>query len=216
VWPLFVGVGALAITWGWGGPVFGGLEPLWVVMVGFFAIGILVLWSGIPASESLPHAGALAFGSLYLGVPWIALTFLKHAGPAWVLLLLATVWLCDSAAYYSGRAFGRRKLAPLVSPNKTWEGAIGGTFAALFGGLGWSLWQFGTIDPALLAWVLVAAIAGQLGDLFESKLKRGAQVKDSGNLLPGHGGVLDRIDALLFAAPVLAIAVTFFPSVSGT
>jgi len=208
---LLLAVTALAIVLV---PVSSGLAGLqgWtfaLVVVGLLACGGLGLTGKVLAGDVLPYVGALAFGSLYLGVPWASMGVLKSHGAPWVFLLLASVWLSDSGAYYTGRAFGRRKLAPTVSPNKTWEGSIGGAIAALVGAVGWSFWQYGTIEPLLLGWVLVVAIAGQIGDLFESKLKRGAGVKDSGNLLPGHGGMLDRIDGILFAAPLMALALEY-------
>jgi phosphatidate cytidylyltransferase len=140
---------------------------------------------------------------LYLGLPLGALVVI-HAerGPGAVFLLMLTVIVSDTAQYYTGRAFGRRRLAPAISPGKTVEGAIGGFVfgtAMLLIGAEWWL-------PETPIWLrVVAGIAvvtlGITGDLFESMLKRSAGVKDSSALIPGHGGVLDRIDALLFAAP---------------
>ena len=118
-------------------------------------------------------------------------------------LLIATVVVSDSAQYYTGRAFGRRRLAPAISPSKTVEGALGGL---LFGTLAMTLggyWVFRGVNLWLLVGTSVAVVAlGMAGDLFESLLKRSAGVKDSSDLIPGHGGVLDRIDSWLFAAPV--------------
>jgi phosphatidate cytidylyltransferase len=116
---------------------------------------------------------------------------------------MATIVISDSAQYYTGRALGRHKLAPSISPNKTVEGAIGGmvfgTAAMTLGGL----WVFRGVSPLLLILSsLAVVVVGMVGDLFESLLKRSAGVKDSSSLIPGHGGVLDRIDSWLFAAPV--------------
>jgi phosphatidate cytidylyltransferase len=147
-------------------------------------------------------SGALAM--LYLGLPLGALVAVHQiGGRGAVLLLVATVALSDTAQYYSGRTFGRRPLAPQLSPKKTIEGAIGGFVAApIFLFVAGPLLVL-TTRPILLAAVGVAVvIAGIAGDLFESMLKRAADVKDSSALIPGHGGVLDRIDALLFATPV--------------
>lgn len=147
-------------------------------------------------------AGALAL--VYLGIPLGALVGVHlYGGRGAVLLLVFTIVVSDSAQYYAGRTFGRRKLAPALSPKKTIEGAIGGFLAApvflYFMGPEWiPLATAPTIAPLGLA--LVAA--GIAGDLFESMLKRAAAMKDSSTLIPGHGGVLDRIDALLFATPI--------------
>ncbi|MCH8299664.1 MAG: phosphatidate cytidylyltransferase [Candidatus Marinimicrobia bacterium] len=130
-----------------------------------------------------------------------------------IVALLAGVWLCDTAAYYIGKAIGKHKLLPRVSPNKTWEGSAAGFIASLtaisslkyYGFLGDS---FTTVDIALLS--LFTGVGGQLGDLFESLIKRDAGVKDSGFLLPGHGGFLDRFDALIFAAPLTYIYFIYF------
>jgi phosphatidate cytidylyltransferase len=151
-----------------------------------------------------------------LSAGWIALDRLLHRGVPWLVSVLAVVWVADIAAYFSGRALGRHKLAPRVSPGKTWEGVYGAlvlvTVAALVvHGLwpGARVWSNDLLSnlawPIALAslWVLVALSI--VGDLFESLLKRQAQVKDSGRLLPGHGGVLDRIDATLPALPAAVL-----------
>ena len=182
-----------------------------------------------PLSRALPDAAVTL-----MALPYIAFTLglllvmrVPWNGALYVLYLMLLVWCGDIAAYYVGRAIGKHKLAPRVSPGKTWEGAIASVLAAAV--VGWLLFRF--LEPithllrssALLAqpshtytpvplrpaplWLVVlfaiaVNIAAQMGDLVESALKRGAGVKDSGTLLPGHGGVLDRIDALLFALPV--------------
>lgn len=143
-------------------------------------------------------------GVLWLGLPLALLAVIREQySPAVLVILFALIVISDSAQYFSGRAFGRHKLAPVISPKKTVEGAIGGLVASMLVApwLG-SLWL-----AAVPAWQMallggVIAIAGMAGDLFESWLKRRAGVKDSGNLIPGHGGILDRIDAWLFAAPL--------------
>ena len=133
-----------------------------------------------------------------------------------MVFLLCVVWAGDIAALYVGRAWGKRKLAPTLSPNKTWEGAVGSVAGSLLvtGALFWlatflAQWNFVKLsfaDEVWWYWLVMAVlvnVAAQVGDLAESALKRSAGVKDSGTLLPGHGGMLDRIDALLLAAPVL-------------
>jgi phosphatidate cytidylyltransferase len=125
------------------------------------------------------------------------------SGPRATLLLIATIVVSDTAQYYSGRAFGRRPLAPAISPHKTVEGAIGGVICgALFMAIAIAFVFPATPIPIRILLGVVIVFLGIAGDLFESRLKRLAQVKDSSALIPGHGGVLDRIDALLFAIPV--------------
>jgi phosphatidate cytidylyltransferase len=150
-----------------------------------------------------------AIGALVIAATWMALVAL-HARSPWTLLAaMGVVFVADTAAYFAGRRFGRRKLAPQVSPGKTWEGVAGAAVAvALYAILCATI--AGSTDAADLALAVVGALVlaafAIVGDLFESWLKRGAGVKDSGTLLPGHGGVLDRIDALLAAMPPAAVA----------
>ena len=174
-----------------------------------------------------PAAAASAFAFAYIALPLAMLVQLRQqwAGAFLILYLLLVVWSGDIFAYFVGKAIGRHLMAPRISPKKTWEGAIASLIASMaIGGslfyyssqvsatfLQWGLIQrrdgmFGLEKPAMLPILLLTAvlnIAAQLGDLVESLIKRGAGVKDSGAILPGHGGMLDRIDALLFAAPVL-------------
>jgi len=158
-------------------------------------------------------------GWIVLVGAWLALVELQSRSPWLVLAAMAIVWIADTAAYFTGRALGRRKLAPQVSPGKTWEGVYGALVAVaiyacalipLAGAAGFR----GAVDAVAMAlWIaLVVALAALsvVGDLFESLLKRHAGLKDSGKLLPGHGGVLDRTDALLAAMPPAALAATFF------
>lgn len=153
---------------------------------------------------ALAAVGAAGFALLYLGLPIGALVavFLE-AGREPLLLLLATIAMSDTAQYYGGRTLGRRPLAPAVSPKKTVEGALCGVVAAaaLFAVVG--AWWMPALPPAQrVALGATLALLGMAGDLFESHLKRASGLKDASGLIPGHGGVLDRIDALLFAAPV--------------
>ncbi|MGB0123661.1 MAG: CDP-archaeol synthase [Silvibacterium sp.] len=170
-----------------------------------------------PLKRVLPDAAYSVFGVFYIGLSLTTLPLLSQQenGSSLLVFLLFVVWAGDTAALYIGRTWGRRKLAPAISPGKSWEGSA----ASMIGSLaitGLLLWLTTTLlahDVAALSypgpvlrWFVLAAIlnvAAQVGDLVESALKRGAEVKDSGSLLPGHGGVLDRIDALLIAAPVL-------------
>lgn len=154
----------------------------------------------------------LLLGSLVLVTAWISIVRLHAAsadGPVWVLCLFLLTWVADSGAYFAGRAFGKAKLSPFVSPGKTWAGAAGAAAGAVvFAGVLWFSGIGGSAAlPGLLLLSLLVTAVSVGGDLWESRLKREAGVKDSGSLLPGHGGVLDRIDSLLAAAPVFALGV---------
>jgi len=158
-------------------------------------------------------------GWVVLAGAWVALVELQARSPWIVLAAMAIVWIADTAAYFAGRAFGRRKLAPLVSPGKTWEGVFGGLaavaiYAAALVPFGQAAGYRGATGPlavgAWIAFALALASLSVVGDLFESWQKRVAGVKDSGTLLPGHGGVLDRIDALVAAMPPAALAAHWF------
>jgi phosphatidate cytidylyltransferase len=182
-------------------------EPGWTWM--FFAaaivplgFGSLVLLSRAPLAQSLAGLGLLAFGLPYFALPIISLTLLEWADPWMLMLMLALVWLGDSFAFYFGTRWGRHKMAPVVSPHKSWEGAAAGFLGSMLVALAFHLWRPGHFGLQLMPLAAVTAMAAQVGDLVESMIKRAAGVKDSGSLLPGHGGVFDRIDALLFAAPV--------------
>jgi len=165
-------------------------------------VGTLVLVAKTPLPEIFPALGAFAFGVPYFALPTASLYYIHRIGPWWLFLLLAIVWLGDTAAYYVGSHWGRTKLAATVSPNKTWEGAVAGFATGIGATVLWSLWKFDGLDGRLVLIGAATAAAAQVGDLVESMIKRGAGLKDSGNLLPGHGGMLDRMDAMLFAAPV--------------
>jgi phosphatidate cytidylyltransferase len=154
--------------------------------------------------DILPQTACILFGALYTFLPWRFAELLRMRSVHWLFFALALNWFGDTAAYYTGRALGKHRLAPIVSPKKTWEGAAG----AIFGSVAFGLLYMGYFVPGINAWRIVllavaANIAGQLGDLAESAVKRGAGVKDSGSLLPGHGGLLDRVDSSLFAVPVV-------------
>jgi len=169
----------------------------------------MVSWRGDRAA--LAQAAAAVFPALYLGLPVGAMIAIRALqGREALFLLLLTVMVSDTAQYYSGRAFGRRPLAPAISPKKTVEGAIGGFVFGAAALVAAGAWWLPAVPVALRA-LLGATICalGIAGDLFESMLKRSAGVKDSSALIPGHGGVLDRIDALLFAAPIYYVVLKY-------
>ncbi len=191
-------------------PVVGALSLLLLLAYGFRS----------PLRRVLPDTAFSVFGLLYVVYPLslLPLFLTRENGIGLLLFLFAVVWLGDIVALYVGRAFGRRKFAPRISPNKTWEGAAGSMGGSILAGMAvilisnaLSARNIGSVNfiEPLWQWFIFAIllnIAAQVGDLLESALKRGADVKDSGNLLPGHGGMLDRVDALLLAAPTLWFA----------
>jgi phosphatidate cytidylyltransferase len=186
----------------------------------------LVMFARPPVAALLPSSAGAVFATLYVALGGGAIIGLRATGWERVLFLLAVVWAGDSAAYYAGRRWGKRKLAPTVSPKKTWEGfygQIGG--GAVIGALGGFLLPVlrpaaGAADsgPLLARAAALGALLGVLisvvavvGDLLESTFKRSVAIKDSGGLLPGHGGLLDRLDSLLYASPVLLFAQILLP-----
>ncbi len=189
--------------------------------VGAMSLLLLLVYSfSSPLHRVLPDTAFSIFGLLYVVYPLslLPLFLTRENGIGLLLFLFAIVWVGDIVALYVGRAFGKRKFAPHISPNKTWEGAAGSMAGSIVAGMAVILISnalaernIGTVyfmEP-LWQWLAISVllnVAAQVGDLLESALKRGADVKDSGNLLPGHGGMLDRVDALLLAAPTLWFA----------
>jgi len=174
---------------------------------------LLVMAGAETIDGAADRVGRLVLGMCYVGflLAFVALVRRHDQGVGWIFVLLATTWLGDTGAYFAGRSFGRHKLAPSLSPKKTWEGAIGGLVAAMGGAV-----LFGWISGLDAHWLFLALLgglldaAGVLGDLGESLLKRAFGVKDSGGILPGHGGILDRVDSLLFSAPLLYAVLALF------
>jgi len=191
-------------------------EPQGLALVAAAALVVLgpastVLFAGrAREQEALVAIGALAFGIPYFALPAICAARLHALDPWFVVLLLLIVWVSDTAAFYVGSRLGRHKLAPVVSPNKSWEGAAAGFALGVVAALVWSWLHLEKIEPGIVAVAAMTAVAAQVGDLVESIIKRGAGVKDSSQLLPGHGGVFDRMDAMLFAAPVFLLGLWFF------
>jgi phosphatidate cytidylyltransferase len=180
--------------------------------IGLCSMVILVVCSFRSSLERvLPEVAFSVFGLLYCGLTMatLPLIWVQADGPSLLVFLFCVVWIGDTAALYVGRSFGRHKLAPGISPNKTWEGSAASLAGSLLIAAGLvALARLGTLHFAgpMIRWLILAAVLNvfaQVGDLVESAIKRGAGVKDSGAMLPGHGGILDRIDALLLAAPAL-------------
>jgi len=188
-----------------------GVGALWVVL------SMAMLARGVSGWSALPAGLRLWLGLALIGCAWLAMVQARLMGLGFLLSVLLLVWMADIAAYFGGKAFGRRKLAPTISPGKSWEGAISGFIGVFVLAAAWlwadargmdnatslyaRLWAFGPLLAVLSLGFMVAMSV--VGDLVESLVKRSAGVKDSSNLLPGHGGVLDRVDALL---PVLPLA----------
>ena len=199
--PAAVGIGAGFAEAAWP------LGACFYLPAAIFWLLLVPLW--LTRRWPMPNAAiALATGSVLILPAWMALLQLRQAGPLTLLAIMAVVWLADIGAYFFGRLLGKHKLAPNISPGKTWEGAFGGVFAVLAYGLLLSPHLPATLAgnlPLLAVLLSVLAAISILGDLFESLLKRQAGLKDSSNVLPGHGGVLDRIDSLTSTLPLVAL-----------
>lgn len=183
-------------------------EPLLAAAcAAWLAVAALLYHRRARAPVSWPPAARLASGALVLVPAWLALVALQDIEPGAVFIFLVVIWAADTGAYFAGRRWGRRKLAPAISPGKSVEGVGGGVLAAAAAaavlGYFWDMegWRW----PALVAWSVLVVLVSVSGDLFESNWKRLVKLKDSGGMLPGHGGVLDRIDSVTAAAPFFAL-----------
>ena len=197
------------VVWGWQV-----IDPAHPGLVFVFALASLFWILAVPAwllsgAQLRSKPLALVVGTIVVVPAGLSMVSLHFVGPAALLMLLAFIWIADSAAYFAGRAFGKHKLAPAISPGKTWEGvagAVAGTmiYAMICAEASPSLGAAvrGASWPAYLGVALLLCAVSVVGDLFESLIKRQAKVKDSGTLLPGHGGVLDRIDSITSTLPV--------------
>jgi phosphatidate cytidylyltransferase len=176
----------------------------WLVLVGIAMLALAMAMRDPDLGKSLPRAALLITGIVYVFGCWKCAVPLRELNPHWLMYGLMLNWVGDIGAYYVGRPFGRHKLAPRVSPKKSWEGSAASVFTSvLIGGI-YLLHFIPTVSlVAAISLTAAANLAGQAGDLAESAMKRGANVKDSGGILPGHGGFLDRVDSSLFALPVI-------------
>ncbi len=203
-----------------------GLLLCWVVIYGdaraifpFFvllllSLSLLFLIISQNVASTIAHMGILLLGIFYVGflLAHVALIRNMLEGRTWVLFLIVTVWAGDIFAFLSGSLFGRHKLYPKISPNKTYEGLVGAMVGSVLVALLFSNFFIPRLETGLCVLLAVGlTLFGQLGDFAESMLKRSAQVKDSGSLIPGHGGMLDRMDSFLFSAPFLHYFLLFFP-----
>jgi len=195
--PLGYGVGLLLL--------FPGPDPwMWLLVTIAALIGLALAMRADEMAKVLPRAALLVMGIVYVFGCWKCALPLRERNPHWLMYGLLVNWAGDIGAYYIGRSFGKRKLAPRVSPGKTWEGAAGSLAASALIASAYLVRFVPTVSlVGAIGLTLAANAAGQLGDLAESAMKRGAGVKDSSAILPGHGGFLDRVDSTLFALPVI-------------
>jgi phosphatidate cytidylyltransferase len=179
-----------------------------VLLIFLFGAAGIALATRRALHEILPAISVSAAGLLFVVLPFsylVRINEIEHDGRALVLFTMALMWAGDTFAYFIGRSLGRLPMAPALSPKKTWEGALANMAGSLLVGMFFARWM----HAEAWTWLAIAAlanIAGQMGDLVKSAYKRGAGVKDSGSILPGHGGVLDRIDSLILASPVVWVA----------
>lgn len=182
-----------------------GAVPM-VLAATVFVLFVLGLFRGRPPGDLFTDVGTRTLGVLYIALPFsylIPLRGLDH-GRWWVLFLIVVIWANDTLAYFTGRLVGRHKLSPVVSPNKTIEGAVGGIIGGVAAALIMNRYMDLGLGPfAAAALAVVLGLVAMGGDLVESVIKRGAGAKDSGTIIPGHGGMLDRIDSIIFPIPVL-------------
>ncbi len=182
-----------------------------VLLVFVFGGASIGLATRRPLHDVLPSIGVSSAGMLFVALPFsylVRINEIEHVGRQLILFTLCLIWAGDMLAYFVGRSLGHLPMAPALSPKKTWEGAIANTIASLLVAVFFARWM--QVDTtSLLVVAGLANVAGQMGDLIKSAYKRGAVVKDSGTLLPGHGGMLDRIDSLILAAPVVWVAWQF-------
>lgn len=185
----------------------GEYSAILLTVVAMLSLGLALRNSDM--RQVLPQAAFVFLGVVYIFGPWRCAIALREMDPHLLFYAVVLNWVGDSAAYYGGRTFGKHRLAPVLSPKKTWEGTLCSVAASgIFG-----LLYLGRFVPEIPVWQVIALsvlanVSGQIGDLAESSVKRGAGVKDSGSLLPGHGGWLDRLDSTLFSLPVVYFWVT--------
>ncbi len=201
----FVGIGLgmmFTVLASFGKPGAASLSVVFILLV----LSVLFMGTSRDLALAIPHLGISLFGVLYIGflLSHVAMTQSLPGGKRWALFLILTVWAGDICALLSGSLFGRHRLYPKISPKKTYEGLMGGIVGSIAVALAFgSLFLPGIGKPVLALLAAGIGILGQFGDFSESMIKRSAHVKDSGNLIPGHGGMLDRLDSFLFSSPFL-------------
>ena len=195
--PGLAGAAAGYLLFAWRGDAW-----LYLTMVAILALAVVVRMDDL--AKALPRAALLFIGVVYVFGCWKCAIPLRDINPHWLMYALMLNWVGDTGAYFVGRKFGKHKMAPRVSPKKSWEGAVASVLTSVLVA-GAYLLRFvdGVTIPHAIGITVAANIAGQFGDLAESAMKRGAGLKDSGTILPGHGGFLDRVDSTLFTLPVV-------------
>ncbi len=185
------------------------LVPFIILLWAFIPMTFFMLTHPSPAEQWTTDISKALLGPIYVVIPLAMFSHIDHfypKGNIWALFLITVIFMNDIGAFYFGKLFGNHKLYEAISPGKTWEGAIGGLLTSLMAGIIYlRVTGLQALDIDILIVIPIIAILGQVGDLVESMLKRNHGVKDSGRMLPGHGGILDRIDAFLFAIPVLYV-----------
>ena len=185
--------------------------PFFVLLL--LLLSILFLGTSQSLSSTISHMGIMLLGIFYIGflLSHVSLIRKMPNGKEWALFLISTVWAGDMCAFFSGSLFGKHKLYPKISPNKTYEGLGGAIVGSIIVASAFALLFIPRVETRFCVLLAIAlGVLGQLGDFTESMLKRGAQVKDSGSLIPGHGGMLDRLDSFLFSAPFLYYSLLYF------
>jgi len=211
----------IAAAYGFGRPgllgYLGGLlfllpgKEIWLLPVGMAILALTIVMRSEDLAKALPRAALLALGVVYIFGCWRCAIPLREFNAHFLMYALIVSWAGDIGAYFVGRKFGRHKLAPRVSPNKSWEGAVASVAASVVLAGGYLLYFVPGVSVLEAVAISIAAnVAGQFGDLAESAIKRGAGVKDSGTMLPGHGGFLDRVDSTLFVLPVVYAGTLLF------
>lgn len=180
---------------------------LLIALFAFIPMSYFMFTCSSPGQQSTTNMGKAIMGPVYIATPMAMILYIDcyypNKGYLWIFFLLVVIFASDTGAFYCGKLFGKHKLYEAVSPGKTWEGAIGGVVLSIIAALWFSYLVPQCQGPGMLLLVVALTVAGQIGDLVESMLKRNYGKKDSGRILPGHGGLLDRIDGLLFAIPIL-------------
>ena len=191
------------------------LAPVVVILWAFVPMVFFMFTRPSPDQKNTAEISKAVLGQIYIALPLAMFLYIDRFYPVngamWIFFLLTVIFANDTGAFYFGKLFGRHKLYPLISPNKTWEGSIGGLLTSFFAAFVFlRIIIIHPVNIKIFLLVLSLSVIGQIGDLLESMLKRNHGIKDSGNIIPGHGGILDRLDSILFSIPVLYVYLFIF------